>query len=91
MIKTSEKNVGFEVLSKNEDGVTFKRVLSTKRPAKENRKIENSLPKVTIRYFDKDDIERLNKIQVELEAGNALKRENSFTNGIKTLKGFLMK
>ncbi|MBK8514670.1 MAG: hypothetical protein IPL56_20930 [Saprospiraceae bacterium] len=91
MTKTTEKNVGFEVLTENEDGVTFKRVLSTKRPAKENRKIEMGLPKVTIHYFDKDDIERLNKIQIELAEKYVVKRENTFTISIKALKDFLMK
>jgi hypothetical protein len=91
MTKITEKNVGFEVLTENEDGVTFKRVLSTKRPAKENRKIEMELPKVTIHYFDKDDIERLNKIQIELAEKYVVKRENTLTISIKALKDFLMK
>lgn len=49
------------------------------------------LPKVTIHYFDKDDIERLNKIQIELAEKYVVKRENTFTISIKALKDFLMK
>lgn len=91
MTKAIEKNLGFEVLSENENGVTFKRVLSAKRSAKENHKIEMGLPKVTIHYFDKDDIERLNKIQIEIADKYVVKRDNTFTISLKALKDFLMK
>ena len=87
-IKTTKRNVGFEILTENEEAITFKRVLTKNRPVKDNRKIEMSLPKVTIQYFDEDDIERLNEIQIKLATRN---KKNTTFPVSKILRNLLMK
>ncbi|MDR2995785.1 MAG: hypothetical protein LBV11_18575 [Bacillus cereus] len=61
-----DKAVEFEVLDNNEEFVTFKRVLSKKKLSpKEKNKREMSLPKLTLNYFDEDDLRELQSIEVE--------------------------
>ena len=56
-------NIGFEVLRKDDNSVTFKRVIPQRnRNEKETRAIELDLTKVTVKYFDKDDLVHLQKI-----------------------------
>ena len=66
--KTMDKNkartkIGFEVLRKDDNSVTFKRLIPLKhRNEKEARAVELDLTKVTVSYFDKDDLIHLQKI-----------------------------
>lgn len=67
-IKTMDKQkaratIGFEVLHKDNNSVTFKRLIPLKnRNEKEVRKVELDLTKVTVKYFDKEDLIHLQKI-----------------------------
>jgi len=67
-IKTMDKHkartkIGFEVLHKDNNSVTFKRLIPLKnRKPKEVRAVELDLTKVTVKYFDKDDLIHLQKI-----------------------------
>jgi hypothetical protein len=60
---TARTKIGFEVLSKDNNSITFKRLIPLKhRNVKEARAIELDLTKVTVKYFDKDDLIHLQKI-----------------------------
>lgn len=55
--------IGFEVLRKDDNSVTFKRVIPNRnRDKKQTRAIELDLTKVTVKYFDKEDLVHLQKI-----------------------------
>lgn len=90
--RKTESKLGFEVLSKSDDGVVYKRVLNNNSiSSKERRKREMDLPKVTMLFFDIDDIENLQRIQNEtiVEASNENLRKISKT--LNTIKNILVK
>lgn len=61
------KKVGFEVYSKDENSVTFKRVVQAKkRTKKKAAQVELGLPMVTVKCFENDDFKRLRKIADEI-------------------------
>ncbi|WP_426065392.1 hypothetical protein [Flavobacterium sp. DSP2-3-1] len=91
MSKVKEKNIGFEVLTENNEHVVYKRVLSSNIPNKVRKKREMELPKVTISYFEKDDIERLHAIQAELANTYVIKKDGEFILIIRAIKDFLIK
>jgi len=91
MSKDKRKNIGFEVLSENEDQVVFKRVLSANVSSKEKLKREMNLPKVTLSYFDKHDIENLQQIQNEIADQYVLKKDNTGFYILKIIKNFLLR
>lgn len=55
------QNIGFELLEKNDEEVVLKRVLSPKN-GKSRIDIELSLPKLSIQYFDVNELEGLQEI-----------------------------
>lgn len=55
------QNIGFELLEKNDEEVVLKRVLSQKN-GKSRIDIELSLPKLSIQYFDVNELEGLQEI-----------------------------
>ncbi len=55
------QNIGFEVLEKNDEEVVLKRVLSP-RNGKSRVDIELSLPKLSVKYFDANELEGLQDI-----------------------------
>lgn len=54
-------NIGFELLEKNDEEVVLKRVLSPKN-GKSRIDVELSLPKLSIQYFDVNELEGLQEI-----------------------------
>lgn len=54
-------NIGFELLEKNDEEVVLKRVLSSKN-GKSRIDVELSLPKLSIQYFDVNELEGLQEI-----------------------------
>lgn len=91
MKNTIDPNVEFEVLSENEDGVIFKRVLKKNISAKEKKKREMNLPKVTIHYFDEEDLEELHKIQYQISEKYVVKQGNMFSISLRAIADFLIK
>lgn len=55
------QNIGFELLEINDEEVVLKRVLSPKN-GKSRIDIELSLPKLSIQYFDVNELEGLQEI-----------------------------
>jgi hypothetical protein len=86
-----DQKIEFEVLSENDDSVVFKRVLKKNIPAKEKKKREMNLPKVTIHYFDEEDLEELHKIQNQLSEKYVVKEGNVFVISLKAIADFLVK
>ncbi len=79
----SHYHIGFEVLSKDENTIILKRVISPRnRKNKDKEKIEMSLPKLSVHYFDVTELEHLQSIALELNNG---------TNKKETNKNFLYK
>lgn len=68
------KNIGFDVLEKNEEEVVLKRVLPLKN-GKPRHDVELSLPKLSVHYFDIDDLEILQAIAEEMAKRIAKNRE----------------
>ncbi len=68
MEKSIIHQIGFEVLEDNGDSITLKRVLKKKTAAKNRYNEEMALPKLTVHYFDKDEIQKLQEIEKELIA-----------------------
>ena len=91
MTKVKDKNIGFEVLNETEDHVVYKRVLSPNIPNKERKKREMELPKLVISYFDKSDLEHLQRLQSEIANKIVVKKEGEFVIVLKALKKFLTK
>jgi hypothetical protein len=91
MKKGNEKNIGFEVLSENEENIVYKRVLTSNIPSKEKYKREMSLPKVTMHYFDIEDIEKLQRIQSQIAEKYVVKKEGDFIISLRAIKDFLLK
>lgn len=91
MTKTTENKLGFEVVEETDDNIVFKRVLQGKMSAKEKKKKEMHLPKVTFHYFDKEDIERLQEIQSQLADKYVEKNDGEFVIRLKALRDFLLK
>lgn len=73
-LMNQNKNFGFEVLEKTEEEVILKRVLPLKK-GKHRHDVELSLPKLSIHYFDIDDLEVLQAIAEEMAKRIAKKRE----------------
>ena len=74
-METSHNYIRFEVLSKDEDTIVLKRVISSKkRKPKEKEKIEMSLPKLSVHYFDIEKLEYLQSIATNLN-NETLKKE----------------
>lgn len=81
-------NIGFEVLKKDQDVVVLKRVLP-KKHGKRQKNIEMSLPKLSIHYFDTDDLQRLQKIALRLsETKSKMAIKNSIRYKILSLFKF---
>lgn len=91
MTKTEEKKLGFEVLKETDENIVYKRVLPGNMSAKEKRKREKTLPVVTLHYFDKDDIERLQKIQTQLAEKYVQEKDGDFLISLRAIKEFLLK
>ncbi len=91
MTKVKEKNIGFEVLNETEDHVVYKRVLSSNIPIKERKKREMELPKVVVSYFDKSDLEQLQRLQSEIAHHIVVKKNGEFIIVLRALKKFLTK
>ena len=91
MTKTEEKKLGFEVAEETDENIVFNRVITGKMSAKEKKRKEMHLPKVTFHYFDKDDIERLQEIQAQLADKYVEKNEGEFVIRLKALRDFLLK
>lgn len=68
------QNIGFEVLEKNDEEVVLKRVLSP-RKGKRRVDIELSLPKVSIKYFDTNELEGLQDIASDITKRLVEKRQ----------------
>ena len=60
-----QHNIGFEVLEKDKDVVVLKRVLP-KRYGKRRKDVEMSLPKLSVHYFDTEEIQRLQEIALQI-------------------------
>ena len=58
-------NIGFEVLKKDNDVVVLKRVLPMKN-GKRRRNVEMSLPKLSVHYFDTEELLRLQEIALQI-------------------------
>jgi hypothetical protein len=91
MTKTEEKKLGFEVAEETADNIVFKRVLTGKMSAKEKKKKEMLLPKVTFHYFDQEDIDRLQAIQAELADKYVEKNDGELVIRLKAIRDFLLK
>ncbi len=70
----NQQNIGFEVLEKNDEEVVLKRVLSP-RKGKRRVDIELSLPKVSIKYFDTNELEGLQDIASDITKRLVEKRQ----------------
>lgn len=68
------QNIGFEFLEKNDEEVVLKRVLSPKK-GKSRIDIELSLPKLSIQYFDVNDLEELQEIASTITKRLVAKRQ----------------
>ena len=60
-----QHNIGCEVLEKDKDVVVLKRVLP-KRYGKRRQDVEMSLPKLSVHYFDTEEIQRLQEIALQI-------------------------
>ena len=70
----NQQNIGFEVLEKNDEEIVLKRVLSP-RKGKRRVDIELSLPKVSIKYFDTNELEGLQDIASDITKRLVEKRQ----------------
>lgn len=68
MEKSIIHQIGFEVLEDNGDSITLKRVLKKKVTVKNRYNEEMALPKLTVNYFDKDEVRKLQEIEKEIIA-----------------------
>lgn len=68
------QNIGFELLEKNDEEVVLKRVLSRKN-GKRRSDIELSLPKLSIQYFDVNELEGLQDIASTITKSLVEKRQ----------------
>ena len=91
MNKSKEKNIGFEVLTKNNDQVVYKRVLTDNTSSKVKYKKELGLPKVVMPYFDVTDIENLQKIQDEIAKKVVIRKDGIIEISVRVLKNILTK
>ena len=91
MNNPKEKNVGFEVWSESDDHIVYKKVLSAKIPKKEREKREMQSARVTVSYFDKDDIERLRDLQIQIANNYVVKRAGELVIFFNAIKRFLTK
>lgn len=79
MDKLAVKNIGFEVLEDTGTEIVLKRVLK-QRTNKSRYNEEMALPKVSVHYFEEDDLKQLQEIASQLSTGIIRKRgeETSF-------------
>lgn len=63
-------NIGFEVLKKDRDVVVLKRVLPMKK-GKRRKEVEMSLPKLSVHYFDTEDLLHLQEIASQISERNS--------------------
>ena len=61
----TQHNIGFEVLKKDKDVVVLKRVLPMKN-GKRRKDVEMSLPKLSVHYFDTEELQRLQEIALQI-------------------------
>ncbi len=61
----TQHNIGFEVLKKDKDVVVLKRVLPRKN-GKRRKNVEMSLPKLSVHYFDKNELHCLQEIALRI-------------------------
>ena len=75
----------FEIQDSNEDNAVFKRVVKSRgRSNKEIKKIEKSLPKVTVHYISDEDFNNLKEIEALLiEEFAKLKKDENTLNKIR--------
>lgn len=80
--------IQFQVSDFGEDSVVFNRLVNSKgRTKKEMQVIENSLPKATIHYFNKEDFIKLKELEKDVLPTLVKKKEKS--NIIKKISSFL--
>lgn len=91
MHNQKQSSVGFEIASEDDDKVVYKPVLPSKMSKKERKKRELKLPQLTISYFDKEDIERLKEIQLEIADEFVIKKNGEFMIWLNAIKNFLTK
>jgi len=90
--KEVSKKIGFEVLSRDESSVTFKRVIPQKNRTKaENTKIELGLTKITVDVFTKEEFEKLKRIGDGIYAKYNTKPENKIAKVISSVVDFVVK
>ena len=61
----TQHNIGFEVLKKDKDVVVLKRVLPMKN-GKRRKDVEMSLPKLSVHYFDTEELQHLQEIALQI-------------------------
>lgn len=66
MDKVTIKNIGFEVLEDTGTEIVLKRVLKHQSNKKSRYNEEISLPKLSVSYFDDNDLQQLQKIAFEV-------------------------
>lgn len=69
-----DKNIGFEILSNNEDSVTLKRVFSYK--GKNKKKM--ALPTLTMYYMSEEELKKLQEIEEKLQKQADQNKKNIF-------------
>ncbi len=66
MDKALSQQLGFEVLEVQGNSITFKRVLRKKNEKKDRFNEEMALPKLTMHSFYEEEIDRLQRIELEI-------------------------
>ena len=76
--KDQSKLPPFEVLEENDERVVFKRVLPrNNRSKKEQWEIEMQLPKLSLHYFDLEDLNNLKQIEADISGSYEPTKDNS--------------
>lgn len=81
------KNIGFEVMEDTGTEIVLKRVLKQLPNKKSRYKEEMALPKLSVPYFDDNDLLQLQKIAIEVTKDIVEKRKQktSFLSKIVTI------
>lgn len=88
----TDREIGFEVLSKDDKSITYKRLIPLKnRSNKEVMEIEMDLPKVKISLFEEDDIIRLKEIGNEIYKSYELDKKNPLMIVFNNIRDFINK
>lgn len=73
------KNVGFEVLKDTGSEIVLKRVLTERMSSKKRYEKEMTLPKVVIRYFEVEDLKKLQELAANISSRMLEQRDNNNT------------